>query len=536
MILSGSQKPDGVTTNGHERPNESLNVTLRLSIETPPVLAELAKLMAENVSPELARLCSSFITSQLSGSSDGGGTDSEFHVAASPTTESVRSPDPTAGSGGGAVPFSPRPQVFRPFAGQSAAVSAPKTAPAAEIQPYEAPAPVPEFDRNEASMLKLLEKAPVALQRKRRRASEKQQTRHETSCRRFDQFFEWFTMERSTEALHGVLPSVEADSQLVEPQIRREFAVYWLERQKSAPTIKTYWQHCCMVWRAWGVIMPTLETEDIKKIQQKLGSKGAAVQSERRIPSRLELEKLCLAVNSARGPYATASPTFFLGYINFLALYGSRSRDIVAVTPAKMGLRKADLITDTRCPDEDVHATLGEDLHNPGGWIWVHVGKAAKKANDRLLLPLTEWARDWLVAFRDRSHHNVRIFPSAVSGREALSQAAMSNGWNQILEAADVPKNIRPSEGSGGVMAVRKCAANWWRLQVQEQLNDAALAQNVVQYVMHHSEATKDTASKHYLSVRAAVLPAMIKVLETAEPIPGPKDLRTPMVASYSVH
>lgn len=188
----------------------------------------------------------------------------------------------------------------------------------------------------------------------------------------------------------------------------------------------------------------------------------------------------------------------------------------MSLQPDKTGLCKSDVIWDTRCPIADVNNALGYDLHSPYGWLHYAIGKDTHSDCQRILIPMPKWLRDWIRFFFELSKHPKRIFPSMK--QQSLDSKAFGKTWKRIVKAAEVDPRIMLSEGTGEVIAIRKYAANWWTLAALRSPAHAALADKLSHYVLHHAEVT--TATRHYLSTQAAVLPVMLELLPSW-PIPA---------------
>lgn len=244
---------------------------------------------------------------------------------------------------------------------------------------------------------------------------------------------------------------------------------------------------------------------------------GETPEGQRRIPRLDEMAAIANAVDDTLDyPYKSDAPLFWQGWIQFCAMYGPRCRDVVSVDPdrsEKRGLRKSDIHFDSVCPIADVNAALGEELHSPHGWLHYQIGKDHKSDNKRILLPMSEGIATWIKRFIDLSpDDDDRVFPG-IKLDSFLSQKPVSERWNSLLSKASVDPSIRLSEGKGNVLAVRKAAANWWKLQTEQRRGDTRLAENVADYLLHHSTTT--VSQKHYLSVQASVLPVMLELLPT---------------------
>ena len=381
--------------------------------------------------------------------------------------------------------------------------------------------PATEASQNSPStMLELLHQAPASLQRKRRMAGKDQQGKHETSCRAFDRFLaESISCDRFSKPV-ALTDWIRQDSSLVEPVIRQQFAEFWLVQRArngelmSTQTIATYWQHVCMVMRAYGVSMQQFTREELDLMRRdKVTESAQVVMIKRRVPTAEELDSICRSAHAAKTVYGEHAPYLMRFLVRFFSCFGLRTNDVISTDPEKTGLRKQDLIWSEDCPDPNINAALGYVLKNPGGWIWIRIHKSEKKHVAVMLLPIPLWARGPLQFFCEFSHHPVRVFPSMEEDSKSLSSATLANDWNAVLKAAEVDSTIRLSEGKGGVIAVRKYSYNWWRQAVAKLKNDVGLAKDVAAYVMHHSEITKTTADRNYAVVSATVLPVIVELL-----------------------
>lgn len=366
------------------------------------------------------------------------------------------------------------------------------------------------------TMLSLMQTAPVALQRKRMKASKKTQSEHVTSCNMFDTWRS--TLLRSTEPQQSLLEWMRADSQLLQSVIRREFAAFCfrqLNRSRrflSVRSVRKYWTHVNMVCAAHGVRLEPWTPHELKNIRHEVT--GQELEDyERRLPTDAEISAIALHSVVAVSPYGDHSAYFYRWVVRFYAYCGLRTRDVIGME-GKTGLRKQDIFWDEDCPDPDINAALGYVLKNPGGcWVKIQICKAKKSSTPSMLLPVPAWLRPGLKFFCEWSHDSVKVFPSAQRGSGSLSQEAFSKGWNAILKAAQVDPDIRLSEGRGGVLAIRKYPANWWFLAVQEHLHDSGLADMVSDFFLHHSSVRSSVGDQHYRQRQAKVLPAIIKLL-----------------------
>jgi hypothetical protein len=372
------------------------------------------------------------------------------------------------------------------------------------------------------TMLELMESGPLVLRRKRAKAGADQRGKHCTSCRAFDRFWsEYQSLHRFTEPVQ-TCEILRDDEQSENPVIRRAFAMYWIGQktkagnQVSSQTILSYWQHVCMVVRAYGVTLPqfTRDELDLLRRDSNPASETQAPSIVDRIcPTREEIDAMCLHATAAATVYGQHAGYLFRLLIRFFACFGLRKNDFISTKPGKKGLLKQDIVWSPECPDPNVNAALGYTLMNPGGWLWIRVHKSEKKHVAMLLLPIPLWARGPLQFFCELSQHPEMVFPSLEASGQCLAQGTFSLDWNSVLTAAGVDPTIRLSEGRGGVIALRKYSYNWWRLAVQKMLNDAKLAEDCADYIMHHASITKTTAQRHYAVVRATVLPTICKLL-----------------------
>jgi hypothetical protein len=367
-----------------------------------------------------------------------------------------------------------------------------------------------------------------------RRGSASTVADHETGCRHFDQFYAetggFFDPEQPAEpspkTLHRFYTPVQC---LGLPERIRHF-VDWLivARQNESHTINRRLIALKMVAqslkvdydrptkdeidRRIGQLRPNGKTSLNRKRERLATKDDGTKMPDRKIPSFAEIDAMARHVTVAKYPYGSHAPYFWRGWIRLLALIGPRSRDIVSVNGKKPGLKKTDIVWDSACPIEDVNSALGKVLHSPHGWLWYDIAKHHKGTNHtrKILIPMPLWLRQWLKFFCEFSHHPVRVFPSVQKHSKALVQSKKSFAWDSIIEAAGVDPRIVESEGKAQSIAIRKYAANWWRLNVQSNY-DAELAKDVSHYVLHHAEVT--VSDKHYLSVQASVLPVILAML-----------------------
>ena len=373
------------------------------------------------------------------------------------------------------------------------------------------------------TMLELMEDGPLVLRRKRAKAGADQRGKHCTSCRAFDRFWsDYQSLHRFGEPVQ-TLDILRDDEQSENPVIRRAFAMYWIGQKTksgnpvSSQTILSYWQHVCMVVRAYGVTLPQFTRDELDLLRRDSNADPAsetrATVVDRICPTREEIDAMCLHATGANTVYGSHAPYLMRLLIRFFACFGLRKNDFISTKPGKKGLLKQDIVWSPECPDPNVNAALGYTLMNPGGWLWIRVHKSEKKHVAMLLLPIPLWARGPLQFFCELSQHPEMVFPSLESNGQCLAQGTFSHDWNSVLTAAGVDPTIRLSEGRGGVIALRKYSYNWWRLAVQKMLNDAKLAEDCADYIMHHASITKTTAQRHYAVVRATVLPTICKLL-----------------------
>lgn len=338
---------------------------------------------------------------------------------------------------------------------------------------------------------------------------------HEGSFRQFDAWF------RESRYYRSPTPIVSAFEQ---SELLEEFVTARLAAGNSVVTVGRRLTHLMMLANAAhkARLIAHVAVSKLSKTQlQRLadsGSSGQATPAVRKIPTREECDQLATRVGAMTYPYGDASPYFWRGLVRYHATFGPRTRDLVSVSAAKSGLKKSDVIWDTLCPLDDVNAALGRELHSPHGWLWYVIGKDHLSDCRRVLFPMPEWCRSWLRFFCERSDDPERVFPSAQPGSASLSSKSFGAAWRRLVKHADVDSRIRLSEGSGRAIALRKYAANWWMIQTLQRKGDAALADKMSDYVLHHSTVT--VSQKHYLSVQAAVLPTMLELLPSF-PVPA---------------
>jgi len=351
---------------------------------------------------------------------------------------------------------------------------------------------------------------------------------HESSMRAFDRFCaERQGPEGGSQTLHRLYTPVQC---LGETDVLRLFSEYLVRSGLSPATVNRRLTHMAMIAKELKVEIDKPTPDEVKRFRHSLIPAETPPESfsdVRRIPSFSELDALARHVTAAKYPYGEHAPYFWRGWIRFLAFIGPRSRDVVSVLRRKTGLKKQDVIWDTLCPIADVNNALGYELHSPHGWLWYTIGKDHHSDCRRILIPMPQWMRGWVRFFCEFSHHPERVFPSCQRHSQALSQDKVTEAWLSIVSAAGVDPRLCPSEGSGGSIAIRKFAANWWQLTTLKAKHDAALADKMSHYVLHHKEVT--TATKHYLNVQAAVLPVMLELMQSW-PIPAADALPVSML------
>ncbi len=372
------------------------------------------------------------------------------------------------------------------------------------------------------SLLSLMRSGPAKLRQKRAKASQSQRGKHETSCRAFDSFWQQYVTPVLQTGVTFTLDAIRADSEHENPNIRRDFALYWLGQKTkagkplSAQTVATYWQHVCMVCRAYSIHLQQFTRDELdllRRDNQKSDATPQIVVIERRCPTATELDAICQHATAARSVYGSHAPYLIRFLTRLLSCYGLRTNDVFSTKPGKLGLRKQDILWAPECPDPNVNAALGYTLLNPCGWMWIRIHKSEKKHVAMMLLPIPPWARGPLQFFCELSPHAEMVFPSFDPDSRCTAAATFAKDWNAVIAAAKVNPSIRLSEGRGGVIAIRKYSYNWWRLTVQKKHADVALAKDVAAYIMHHAEITKSTADRHYAVVRATVLPVIVGLL-----------------------
>lgn len=350
---------------------------------------------------------------------------------------------------------------------------------------------------------------------KQKKASKKTWKDHQTSCAEFD---EWLLSEKHLRCVEPVVFLIETQADLFEQFARHRFTEY----ENSAITVNRRLTHVKMTITAMQkagrisrLAIDKLSISDLKQLRRDCVEVDDS--DQRRIPAREEIDALATHVDVARYPYGEHAPYFWRGWIRYCALFGPRGRDLVSPVTWKPGLRRQDIVWDTLCPVADVTNALGRELHSPHGWLWYYVGKDHTSDSPRVLFPMPGWLRQWIRFFAERSPDSERVFPGIKPGKW-MTQRALSAEWGKIIAAAGVDPSIVLSEGKGGRIAIRKAAANWWHLTTMQQTRDAALADKVADYVLHHKSVT--VSQKHYLSVQAAVMPTMLQLLESF-PLPA---------------
>ena len=362
---------------------------------------------------------------------------------------------------------------------------------------------------------------------------------HETSLKQFDAFCSDRSSvcgsgENAPERQHRFYTPVLS---LSETDILCAYSAHLLEKCSLSPvTVGRRLTHVVMVAKVLGISIDKPSPEEVKRLHREIGERqgvsppshppesplggltpNRSPEEKRRIPSFAEIDALARHVGPLTYPYGIHAPYFWRGWIRYLALFGPRGRDVVSTVTRKPGLRKSDVHFGTLCPISDVNHALGYELHNAHGWLTYTIGKDHHSDCRRVCFPMPDWLRDWLRFFVEFSPSD-RVFPATQSHSYALAQDAMSREWNALTAAAKVDARLVPSEGTGGRIAIRKYAANWWTLATLREKNDSALADKIGHYVLHHAEVT--TSNKHYLSVQAAVLPTMLELLPTW-PVPA---------------
>jgi hypothetical protein len=367
-----------------------------------------------------------------------------------------------------------------------------------------------------------------------RRASPDTVGDHQTGFRLFDEYFA--ETQASGKTLHR---SQEPVQSLSDPETIRSF-VDWLitTRENSAFTInrrlialKMLASHLKLDYerpskseidRRIRELRPNGRSVAKQSKREKLSSKedGTSLPN-RKIPSFAEIDAMARAVDTLRWPYGDHAPYFWRGWLRTLAFIGPRSRDIISTVSRKPGLRKADVIWTPGCPITDVDSALGRPLLSPHGWLWYSIEKDHHSDCRKILIPMPKWMRDWVRFFFELSDHPERVFPSTQAGRKSLSQPSKTKAWDKLISLSGVDPRIVESEGKEHSIAIRKYAANWWKLAVQKLQNrdtDTDLAKQTAWYILHHAEVT--VSDKHYLSTQASVLPVMLELMDRW-PIPA---------------
>lgn len=344
---------------------------------------------------------------------------------------------------------------------------------------------------------------------------------HEGSMKAFDAFF-----ESSQTLLRFCTPVLS----LAETDVLRLFSEHLIDSGLAPTTVNRRLTHMAMIAKELDLKVTKPTPDEVKRyaMSREASPRPAAdpqhpqhqprksqrnADDGRRIPSFAEIDAMARHVSSVRYPYGDHAPYFWRGWIRFLAFIGPRSRDIVSTVTRKPGLRKTDVIFETLCPIADVNNALGYELHSPHGWMWYTIGKDHHSDCRRILFPMPKWMRDWSRFFCELSADPEKVFPSCQPRSKALSQLPLTAAWNAIVQAAGVDRRLVPSEGTGGRIALRKYASNWWHLATLRAKSDSSLADKMSHYVLHHAEVT--TANKHYLNVQAAVLPTMLELMDT---------------------
>lgn len=344
---------------------------------------------------------------------------------------------------------------------------------------------------------------------------------HRTSMRAFDKFV-LVDLPEAVKTLHRFSTPVQC---LRIPSVLSMWAQHLVAAERRAPfTVSRRLTHVSMLCKAAKIEIEKPSPESVRRMQpsgpvpaRRNGRTAAESdspqepQADRRLPSFEEIDALARHVSQVRYPYGDHAPYFWRFWVRFLAFIGPRSRDVVSPIARKPGLRRQDIILETLCPLPDVNSALGRELHSPHGWLHYSIGKDHHSDCRRILFPMPKWMRDGLQFWIQFSSGQERIFPASQHGSKALSPSLMSNAWQKLITAAGVDARLIPSEGTGGKIALRKYAANWWHLKTMQQKGDLALADKMAHYVLHHAEVT--TSNRHYLAVQAAVLPTMLELM-----------------------
>ena len=327
---------------------------------------------------------------------------------------------------------------------------------------------------------------------------------HESSCRLFDQ---WLATHPQTHPRCRT-PVV---SLLREPDILQDWARWMIcDRGLSAVTVGKRLTHAAMVAKAGGIVIDKPTGTELKRLVDSR-SESIDTPDDRRIPTFEEIDAMARHVSVAKYPYGDHAPYFARGLIRLAAFIGFRTQDVLSTSPDRSGLRREDICWDSLCPIADVNTALGYDLHSPFGWLHYSVNKDTHSDCRRILVPMPKWLRDWVRFFSELSQHPVKVFPSMQRSSSALNKKGWSQSWSSIRTAAGVDPRIQLSEGKGQTIAIRKYAANWWKLAAYKSKQDLRLAEQLAFYVLHHAEVT--TAAKHYLATQALVLPVMIDLM-----------------------
>lgn len=355
------------------------------------------------------------------------------------------------------------------------------------------------------SLLALYQQA--VLPSKQNYAGKKAIAEHVSSCRLFDLWNGQFW----SKDLRPAWPKVLFQA----PDLLRNYARWMLlENGNAVDTAAKRMKHVAMIVKAALQIELEKPTKtELKRIldTRENGKPSTSALAERRIPATAEVDALAtLGVLGAKWPYGDHAPYFWRGLIRMASLYGFRTYDIVSLIPQKTGLCKQDIHWESLCPLPDVSNALGRELHSPHGWLHYSIEKDTHSDCRRILLPMPKWLRDWLRFFFEFSDHPQRVFPGMRG--QALSAKWWTREWRRIIADAQVDPRIVISEGTGGKIAIRKYAANWWHLTTLQQRQDLSLADRMSFYVLHHGEVT--VAARNYLSTQASVLPVMLELLE----------------------
>ena len=348
---------------------------------------------------------------------------------------------------------------------------------------------------------------------------------HESGMRAFDRFFAWSTLQQDSDSKN--LRFFTPKAFLSEKDVLSAFSTYLITVEgRSTATVCKRLTNLIMVAKALKLDLDKPTPNEVKRIhaehQQLKANDGETQQvlAARKIPSWSEIDAMAKSVAHCRYPYDEHGPYFLRGWIRFLAYIGPRSRDVVSVIKRKPGLLKKHVVFDTLCPIEDVNAALGTPLHSPHGWLYYPIGKDNHSENRMILFPMLPWLRNWLTFFMELSPCECdRVFPSVMKNKIGWhSQKQMTREWNATISAAGVDPRLVPSEGTGGRIALRKFAANWWGLETSKTPAYAHLSDKMENYVLHH--VPKSTSKKHYVSDQAKLLPVMIDLMHRF-PVPA---------------